>query len=903
MNGIAQMVIRIGGLPCDVMDAFSGPCGERADHIGVLQEDLQDLREQMVDRLHTAIHGAAPEKRRVLLAVKRDCFNGRPLTPYHETPAWAFIEAAANGLANRLLATENELSAAHRDFLAVYEEELNREQEAVAALAVDPVLRCGLAVANPQVAQNQGRLENGARAYGRREKRLTATLARYVSRAALKLSPFSTLTPTGLLSVEETDEPLTLVGSDWPQRSLVRLRRHILDRCSDLLLQCPSWRRSLPVSLNDSALRLEDGRTLFLRPSRFVWNEETRRLKFQDECLIRVRLPLRLVDRLSSLCGLMSLRYDELAPLLAAELDLPDKIAAAQIDGLLDIGFLHLVAPWSSDEMHLEKTLIRHWELVPGGEVLAALTGELKRLVELQDGFLEARNPVAAFLEMEQSIPRVLESAAAASGLKDVDIKPQGFDYNIYHDVWRASCAGGAIARIGRAGLEEALRSVEPLLRWTRLFDHRIDFQYSLGALMEEHFGSRREIPLLEVFDAAQPLWQEFMKFHIQGRDTNDQWRATWNPRSLAVLDELAFWREAADRGVNSCLIDGPEGRRVSIDAFHKLLSTIPRRFTEWHGGACLFLQPASQDGSLWVLNRLKEGTGRFASRYTPLMQPQVREDYGAALARRATFEIDGEPVQLLDIHCVRGDTLNLHTLQTPKVLTFPGTHLDIAPERRRTLRDLVVTIAADGCPHVRDRAGMRYLPVHLGLCYHDYLPTLVKFLSVFGPGEMGSIFPPPQFHSRDGVTIQERSVIGNVVLHRRSWRVPTEALRTILDAACEADGFAAFRRFHKGHGIPEQAFITERIPHRTLGSRFQPQYLDLRSPLFVRMLRSMLASQDETLEFVEMLPTPDMFPKDANGRAWAVELLADSLALREEIRVSPFAVQPRQVTGEQPQG
>jgi hypothetical protein len=898
------MIIRIGGLPCDVMDAFSGSCGERADRIGQLQADLQSLRQQMVDCLHTAIHGAAPEKRRVLLAAKRDCFNGRPIAPYRQTSAWMLIEDANSALANRMLALEDELNVAHGDFRAVYEEELDQQQKAVAVLAVDPVLRYGLAIANPQVAQSNTRIgEKAAAIYGRREKRLATTLARYVSRAALKLSPFSTLTPTGLLSVEEGDEPLTLIGSAWPQRSLVRVRRHILDRCSDLLLRCSAWRRSLPVSLNDSALRLDDGRTLFLRPSRFAWNEEKRRLEFQDESLVRVRLPLRLVDRLSSLCARVSLRCDELAQLLAAELEVPEDVAAAHLERLLDIGFLNLVAPWSSDEGHLEKTLIREWDLVAGDDVLARLISQMKRVVEIQDNFLEARNPLEDFLELDQLIPRLLESAALVGGLPGVDVKPEVSGHNIYHDVWHASSGGDAIARIGRAGLEEALRSVDPLLLWTRLFDHRIDFQYSLGALMRAHFGSRQEIPLLEVFDAAQPLWQAFMKFRVESRDdAKGQWPTAWNPLSLPVLDELVFWRDVAHRGIDSCLIDKRQGRRVAIDAFHKLLSPIPHRFTEGHGGACLFLQPASRDGSLWVLNRLKEGTGRFSSRYTPLMPPRLRHDYGAGLARRATFEIDGEPVQLLDIHCVRGDTLNLHTPQTPKVLTFPGTHLDIAPDRRRTLRDLVITMAVDGTPHVRDRAGMRYLPVHLGLCYHDYLPTLVKFLGVFGPGEMGSIFTPPLLREVDGVTIQERNVIGNVVLHRTSWRVSTEVLRRNLDASCEAEAFAAFRRFHKRHSIPERVFVVEKVPHPTLGSRFQPQYLDLASPLFIRVLRSMLASQDETLEFVEMLPSLDTFPKDAEGRAWAVELLVDSLALREDIRISPFAVQPRQARGEQPQ-
>jgi hypothetical protein len=167
----------------------------------------------------------------------------------------------------------------------------------------------------------------------------------------------------------------------------------------------------------------------------------------------------------------------------------------------------------------------------------------------------------------------------------------------------------------------------------------------------------------------------------------------------------------------------------------------------------------------------------------------------------------------------------------------------------------------------------------------------------------MGSIFTPPLLRQADGITIQERSVIGNVVLHRRSWRAPTDELRRALEAPGEAEAFAAFRRWHKSRGIPERVFAVEKVPHPILGSRYQPQYLDLASPLFLRVLRSMLASQDETLELVEMLPSPDMFPRDAAGRPWAVELLVDSLALREDSPTSSLPAHAGQVKSDRPQG
>ena len=79
MKRSAPLIIRIGGLPCDVMEAFASSCGKSADRVSALQKDLRHLRLELVDRLHTAIHGASQERRNALLPVKRDCYNGRTL--------------------------------------------------------------------------------------------------------------------------------------------------------------------------------------------------------------------------------------------------------------------------------------------------------------------------------------------------------------------------------------------------------------------------------------------------------------------------------------------------------------------------------------------------------------------------------------------------------------------------------------------------------------------------------------------------------------------------------------------------------------------------------------------------------------------------------------------------------
>jgi hypothetical protein len=370
------------------------------------------------------------------------------------------------------------------------------------------------------------------------------------------------------------------------------------------------------------------------------------------------------------------------------------------------------------------------------------------------------------------------------------------------------------------------------------------------------------------------------MRFRVENRGTADGWRSTWNPRGLPRLAELARWRDEVWRAFPGTLQDGADGRRVSVPALEALLAPVPARYTEDQAGACLFLQPAAADGSLWMLNRVKEGTGRFASRYTPLMEPELRRRYGAEMAARAARTVDGEAVRLLDVQCVQGDTLNVHSPQTPEVLVLPGAVIHLPRERQRRLDDLAISLADDDWPTVRDSDGTRFLPVHLGVGFMDYMPTLLKFLCTFGPSELSAVFPPPLVRGAGGVARQERTVIGNVVLHRRAWTVQTAELRALLDGRGGADAFDALHRWCGDHGIPGRVFAIERTPHSIAGRVNKPQYLDLSSPIFASVLRSIVKAAGTTLQLVEALPSPDVFPADAAGRRWALEILVDSLAM-----------------------
>jgi hypothetical protein len=185
----------------------------------------------------------------------------------------------------------------------------------------------------------------------------------------------------------------------------------------------------------------------------------------------------------------------------------------------------------------------------------------------------------------------------------------------------------------------------------------------------------------------------------------------------------------------------------------------------------------------------------------------------------------------------------------------------------------------------LRGPRGRRYLPVHLGLAFEAYLPSIVRFLCALGPGELNAVLPPRAWRDEGEVRVADRTVLDMLVVHRRAWSVPAAPLAAALSHANDARSFAEANRLRLAWGIPDRVFCAEPVPHALAGVVYKPQYLDFTSPLFLPLLREAAGGEVERLTFEEMLPTPEMFPCDSAGRRRAMEVIVDSAALRAPIR------------------
>lgn len=888
-----RLLLRIGGLPTSELEPFSSDLPRTLARHAEVAQDLDAARQDLVDRLHQAIPEAGPEVRGFLLEVKRDGYNGRPLTPHRDHAFWPEVERRADGAASRVVGLEETLEIARRDYQTHYRSCREAEHEQLLRLRKQPRFVRGLALASPPLVAGIRRLpERFDGKYNRKQRKAAQSLLRYASRAVCKLSPYSTLTPVALAGVRDgEDAELRLEPGPWSERSLLRARRFVPSQWVHWLFSHPSLRSRLRVTLNNSLTEVAAGCLLLLRPG--AWTTEADRLQYRRDALVTLNLRGPLVDWLRAELPRRELTYRDLLPALGEALTTPGEPAptveelTAAVEKLLEAGLLTLKAPWPLDEPHLEKRLLAALKALSNEADLRGLDpviGALERLVELQLEYAQTEEPARVVRSLHGLLDEIwnaLIELVEPSRRIEGDWSGTGV---FYEDVFLTPGAAATteprrdtLLELPRGVLDDLHRTLTPLCRISDLVNHRHDLNLALAALMEQRWPERSEVGFLELLDAARELWNEFTRFEQETRRSRKVW-ATFDPGSLPAAAELLRERLRVFKALPTCLESDGEQSRIPRPRLEEIADAIPRRWISPIGNS-LVAQPANPAGELWVLHRVAEGTGRLISRFTPVMDPAVRRRLLSRLSARSELESGGERYALLDLPIVQGDTLNVHAPQTRKMLEPPGETLDLPPGRRVTLRELRVHRTGDATLRLSDGRGSSLLPVYLGVADLVYLPVWAKLLARLGPGEVEMQRPNSTVRRENGIEVRERLTLGRLVLHRRRWRIAPDRLPRDLGRHGDPESFAALHRWRRELNLPECLYVIERRPVPGRQEIYKPQYLNLTSPLFAEIFLGILDDQgDQSLVLEEALPAPDAYLQDGAESRRAVEVAVEGL-------------------------
>lgn len=878
--GDVPAIVRLSGLPVSAVAALRGDRTMAAiDRLDALEAQMAALREQTAERIFAILTATEPDRRRHLLQLKRDCFNGRPLRKHRQAPHWALLRESLGGdLGDRLATVEDDLLAARAQFQACYFEDRDRARNHLRGLTRNVELMRGITLASPRLAEHLDRLHAcSVDQYQRREHKVAYSLLRYVTRAAVKLSPYSTLTKVGIGVIGAGDGPVVrLLDRERCERSLVRVKRYLLDQCCRLLFHHPAVRERLALCLNDTVEEIGDGRYRFLRPMVLEVDRETGDLRHAQPSIVQVRLRGPLIAWLRESLDGPGMAYAAARQAAVEHFGAaPDEIEPT-LAKLLDIGFLRLIPPWASYEIHLEPRLLAFLRTLDAGAGLHEVIAVLERLVAIEDGFATAADPLHTTNELDRTVPLLFERIKAATR-PDSQLRFEKAEHNYYEDVLvyapdRAPTR--EVLRMDRATAEELARTGDLLWGLSNLYEPRHEFHHALYHFVRERWPTRERVPFLELFATIQPLWEQYLA-HLAA----DHRDLPFDPFGLADVAELTRLRRDLRGAFHGLYTEDERGVRLPVDELRALVARVPQRYRPLVP-VCLFLQPMDPDGQSWVVNRIFESTGRFSSRYTAVLEPDMRAAYVGHFTRCGRLALDGEDVELLDMLFTRSNTVNLHWPQTPKVLELPGEHVDVPAERRCRLRDLALAIDVERRRCVlRDARGQRYLPCFLSPLQQEFLPSLLKMLDVFGPMPRSTLQLPRAPRVHDGVMVYPRLSLGRLLILRRRWMVPLD--RIPAWSQLEDEAFLAVQRWRRAHGIPTQCFLIEHVTaDYTTRKIYKPQYIDFTSPELVSLLLASLATATEPITLEEAAPTPDVFPQDGQGDRRGVELILESLTL-----------------------
>ncbi|MEM7051272.1 MAG: lantibiotic dehydratase [Acidobacteriota bacterium] len=853
----APFLLRVAGLPAEWLE-FPESSLPRAHE--ELERRLAEAREQLVEALHQVIGTAPKDDRRLLLAIRRDAFNGRSLS----RPRLAILDQrpALAGLALQVVALEDDLAAAIAESDAWWARRRALERDRLLAAASDPAVMRGLGLASPALARELKRPKPSRRRSRRR--RLEQSLLRYVSRTVFKLSPFSTLTRLALGKVgNQGIDAFGLTAETWRPRSLTRLNRFVLEQLVAMLDQRPEFRRHRPVEVNPTLQRVAEERYRWLLPGGWV-RTEAGDFRFRQDAMVTVTLAGPLVEGMLDVPPSAGTRFGELA---AQQADRLGRDVTATLERLVEIGFLLLPPLWAINQSRPEATLARFVAGV-GGD-FGTLAAELADL----DGALQGFATGSAGLE--ERLKQVWEGAVRlAADEGSVGASAPGVQA-CFEDVFLDGDGDGTVAQVDPEAVATVIAESSAIFRLSAFLRPQLDFRLTLREAFDRRWPKRERVPLLDLFADVQGLWKDFRRFEIANRDA-DVCPSAFNPLGLADISALQRRRENLWRRLAAAVQPSPQGSSLDPSAVEALATELPA-FADPGVGPCVFSQPMG--GGRWVVNRMFEGTGRYSSRFTPAMAPRERRQFVSAFEARSRLTDERE---ILDLLCTRGGLLGVHELQTPRALSLPGERVAEGEGRTLGLEDLWVQRCPDsGLLTLIGPDGQSLAPAHLGTTDYIFLPLSIQFLSLFGPGQISLVLPNgPVAQVADGIRLYDRLSLGHLILKRRRWVV---SLSGELAEILEREGAEAYRavvRWRRRHRLPRHVFALERIRHAVLDGIHKPQYLDLESPSFVELFRTILEAGGKRVTLEEMLPEPSDLPRDAGGRSWAVEACFDSLVL-----------------------
>ncbi len=788
-------------------------------------------RSEVIDALDHLIRGNKDyQLKQLLIHIRRDIYNYRTFKWRHlsEKPALQPLLSTLEKYQKRFQDRKDHRSA----YLTAYENSLTEDRRELQILVKEPALLKGLQMASQSLLQRVVQYREARPDQMNKKRRQTEkSLLKYLSRIALKTSPFSHFTTLGATQGQQ------VLGVKSGQ---VLLNNHLFGLLRDVLQRYAPFAHQLPLQLNPTLERHEEKYVYLLNARNVESFQESPKdalFEFIIECFNNLK----------------SILYPDLVKKILEVVDAEEAQISGLITELVDYGFLQFKWPFSALDtswptLMSERLSLEDQHLTALRETLLEMSPHRFQFSNLS---LEQRAQLQMdwFQRLKAAIEPLLQLTGLAESQQEVNLEQLKY-YRSAHFAFQPEKL-----------FYEDCGSTEFVPPSTELKTQIAGELNRLVDILQPLYFNRHRSQVLQFFKSSYALDSQIglLDFYRAYYQNNGQ----IEPVVPALIKRRTVWR---DQLLEQAKTPDHQTIRLDWEDFMDLpgASDVSGRSHPFRAALCQF----GQTESVWwaFCEHTFPGYGKMAGRFFSLFPDEVLRtqlEWNQACQKNDTLWAENLDASLYNP--------NVHPNFTPFEISMPGSQNRLPVTQQLPVGELTIRYhaAQDRLELIRPSDQKEVVIFDLGFEAPESRSPLFRMLNTFSytmtsPEILVKLLNEVLLQEHeDGWRRQYRIQIGDhLIIQREGWWIPKAVLPQVEAGELAADYFLRLQSWQSMHGLPDQCFLSL-TPSAAPNSKqlpadaYKPQYFDFSAPILLPLWRQLLGQVDTYLKIEEYLPLP----------------------------------------------
>ncbi len=830
----------------------------RVDFLATIIRQRKNVIEKICDELFDVASKLSDDKeRRKLINIKRFVFNKEHIT-YDD---WKSINSMASAKAHKLYVLYLEIVSkeeqANCQLVQVFEEILSEDIEQLKQISTKQTFKNGLLLSSFELYHFP--IEEAT--INKKNEKYLFAFYKYASRIIAKTSPFSTFTSLTLGSLSKTDKCIHFTGKNDKTTSAIRYNNYLLKHLYDLILTISFDNKEVIVVPNNT-ITIDSNKLLFFTN---INNIDT----FQSVVCTKS------ISYLLALFKESSYTFSDLVEHLSeVNTSLKKDEISSYLSQLISTGLLEFALPYSPLDVDFDSKIIKFLQQI-SFNIDGSLPAHFGSLLSLKRDFIDIGSRKDTLIKIKSTLDEI------CSILNKQIVQPaQNIVFNdnkdlLYNNfVFKQSHSVNEL-KYRNLLYEETVKNVTFTLD-EDIAAHVVEairkFMFAFESLCSTNMEN---VLVTEFFQEAYiegdsvvllTFYQDYYKY--LKTTENDSKRK----KLVDAYNKVGVENEKKVKIIKDYLLNnnGEESVLISDSLLNTLIEETKRNDTtesrsKSHSG---FIQ-LGRDGNkdIVIINGITIGYGKLMSRFLHLFDEKETE-------KLRVWNQNYAGVKLVENVDSSNFNANIHPPIFGHELKWPGNFSRTSRERQIDINDLkirynsgikeleiidlngeVINVIDLGFQNVYGRSSLFQFLFHIGgTPMFNWFALIALFNTQLKKELLLRFFKKPV------VFLPRIKIADNVFIQRKKWIFHAFDFKKEIKKMNDLDFFFFLQNLKGELNMPQEIFFRNELDGKydvaTRAAERKPQYVNLLSPLSVKLLHSIIIkSTCDNFSFEEMLP------------------------------------------------